>query len=57
MFAINETTGNVSLVGNLDRETQSFYALLVSVSVTVAKQVFNLFQDSGSSDTNHDSLL
>lgn len=32
MFAINETTGNITLVGNLDRKTRSFYALLVSVS-------------------------
>ncbi len=43
MFAINETTGNISLVGNLDRETQSFYALLVSVSVIVATQAFKPF--------------
>ena len=34
MFAIDETTGNITLVKSLDRQTQSFYALLVSVSFT-----------------------
>jgi hypothetical protein len=38
MFAINETTGNITLFGSLDRKTQSFYALLVSVSFTTANK-------------------
>ena len=36
IFAINETTGNITLVGSLDRKSQSIYALLVSVSLTNA---------------------
>ena len=39
MFAIDETTGNITLVGYLDRQTQSFYALLVSVSFTTENKL------------------
>ena len=37
MFSINKATGNITLVGSLDRKTQSFYALLVSVSLRALK--------------------
>ena len=34
IFAISDTTGNITLVGSLDRKSQSIYALLVSANST-----------------------
>ncbi|XP_028399940.1 protocadherin Fat 4-like isoform X2 [Dendronephthya gigantea] len=50
MFAIDETTGNITLVGSLNRKTQSFYALLVSANSTyhdpMHAQVLILIEDA-----------